>query len=250
LKYLHPFLYLLLLIAPEARSAPPSWYEVEVLVFEHLTPNTRASEIIPLESRPLNSERIQEVPSAQTKMPVQDPMADPLPLSPRAWKLTDVGQRLNKSPHYRRLLHQAWRQVAVSPHQAQPVFLHLPSPENTPSEPLDPQLEGTITLSRGRFLHLALDLLYRQPPKAAVLPKPDPDIEIPTPPLLGKHFRLTESRRIRIRELHYFDHPHVGVLVQVRQSDAPGTPQTFPLEATSAQEIPPEEAGKPLRPEE
>jgi hypothetical protein len=245
LKYFHLFLYLLLLITPEALSDSPTWYEVEILVFEHLTPNTRDLELTSLEPRLPTSEPIGKSPSAETHAPSQETVANPLPLPPRVWKLTDIAQHLNKSSHYRTLLHQAWKQIATAYQQAPSVTLRLPFPENTPGNPLDPQLEGSIILSRGRFLHLALDLLYRYLPPASMLPRPEEDSANSS-----LHVRLTQSRRIRIQELHYFDHPRFGVLAQVRQSAAPGAntrggaPKTFPLEATPAEEIPPEEAGE------
>jgi len=251
LNYLCPLFYLLLLIAPAALSAPSSWYEVEVLIFVHLTSTTPSTETEPLGSGQQSSSGHRNVASAQGNTSIETKNQDAafLPLSPRAWKLTGVAHRLNTSSHYRRLLHQAWKQIAASPQQAQPVHLHLPFVEATPqeaatfpNESLGSQLEGTVTLRRGRFLHVSLDLLYRQLPQVPVSPKAERETSEFLP--LTRQFRLTESRRIRIQELHYFDHPAFGVLIQVRQSaapkaNAPDSPQTFPLESSSTQEISP-----------
>jgi len=55
-------------------------------------------------------------------------------------------------------------------------------------------LIGTITVWRQRFLHAELDLLLR--------PAGGTD-----------EVRLRQRRKMRSRELHYVDHPKLGVLI-------------------------------------
>jgi len=69
------------------------------------------------------------------------------------------------------------------------------------------QLEGTIKVSIGRYLHVWTDLVYRRP--------------ISNPALLNNNrgytelqtFRHQDHRRMRSKELHYIDNPSFGILI-------------------------------------
>ncbi|ADE15932.1 hypothetical protein Nhal_2867 [Nitrosococcus halophilus Nc 4] len=268
MKYLSSYLSLLFLtfLATEILGAPTTWYEVEILIFEHLPPKTRVSGTGLSNPAPLDLSRALKLPSTGTQTLTEEGTSL-FPLPSRTWKLTGIEQRLHQSSRYRNLLHRSWNQPATFPQGARPVYLRLPAselssrrgetipetePTSSPREYPGPQLEGTATLSQGRFLQISLDLRYRHSSKAT-LPGAEEEASQPPPP--GRYFRLTESRRIHIQELHYFDHPLLGVLVQVRPGNAPhadnlSTPKTFPLEATAVQEMLPDEAGKAIKPGE
>ncbi len=51
--------------------------------------------------------------------------------------------------------------------------------------------------------------------------EPGPGDAVPAPPV----FRLHQSRRMRSRELHYLDHPVLGMLVVARPFTPPETKQ-------------------------
>lgn len=53
---------------------------------------------------------------------------------------------------------------------------------------------GKIIFERGTYLHLGVDLLVED---------------------RGKRYRITELRRLKADEIHYFDHPAIGVLAIV-----------------------------------
>ncbi|MFM7065991.1 MAG: CsiV family protein [Gammaproteobacteria bacterium] len=59
-----------------------------------------------------------------------------------------------------------------------------------------PMLTGSVTLSRGTYLSLGLDLLWTPQP--------------------GYHLALSERRRVKFNERHYFDHESFGAIVLVR----------------------------------
>ena len=83
--------------------------------------------------------------------------------------------------------------------------------------PLRTPLDGIATVGLARFLYLTLDLEF-QPGDL--------------PPLVDGSamppFRLTETRRMRSKELHYFDHPLFGVLALITPRPAPGSSSTSP----------------------
>jgi hypothetical protein len=77
------------------------------------------------------------------------------------------------------------------------------------------RLEGLVQVSRGRFLHLDVDLLLRPADGTAPV-------------------RVRLNRRMRSGELHYLDHPHVGILVQAERYRP--EPEPVPAEETPAGE--------------
>ena len=139
-------------------------------------------------------------------------------LTPGGHRLDGVRRRLAGSGIYRPFLHLAWRQPSLAKRRARHVRVRsarVPEPGAGESPPsLRPAMDGTVQLYRGRFLHLNADLLYYRAtlagtsPGAVALPDGDGD-GFPTV------FRLTQSRRMRLQELHYLDHPLFGVLVRV-----------------------------------
>ena len=75
------------------------------------------------------------------------------------------------------------------------------------------EVDGITTLSAGRFLHLNVDLVFSKllPGKInPVLPN-----ESAKEAQIVRRFQLKEARRIKSKELNYFDHPLFGAIVLV-----------------------------------
>jgi len=101
-------------------------------------------------------------------------------------------EALRGDNRFRVLLHRRWLQNPEPRSNATPVQLLT----------WDEELGGTLTFYLSRFLHVELNLLFQ--------------------PLLGAiggdyapSYLISEERRIRSNELHYFDHPKFGVLLRV-----------------------------------
>lgn len=101
-----------------------------------------------------------------------------------SWRLDGAAAKLTKKG-YKVLFHQAWRQTAGG--RSSNAWYGLNGPN----------LRGVVRLSRGRYLHVDTDLTVGG-------------------------IRAREHRRMRSRELHYIDHPRIGVLVRV-DAYAPGS---------------------------
>jgi hypothetical protein len=67
------------------------------------------------------------------------------------------------------------------------------------------RLSGLVKITRGRFLHLDTDLLLRDATSPAT-------------------YRIQLSRRMRSNELHYVDHPKVGIVIQATRVERPADP--------------------------
>jgi len=77
------------------------------------------------------------------------------------------------------------------------------------------EVEGTIAFSVARFLHLKLNL-WRFVPVPQNYDPTETDFESPI-----FFYEIQESRRLALGEVHYFDHPKFGVLVQIRRLPIP-----------------------------
>ncbi len=104
-------------------------------------------------------------------------------LGSSSMRLSGIASRLRNKAGYKTILHRAWRQNVISPKNAKPIRLHS---DSTP-------LDGTIKVSVKRYLHADLDLLLKN----------------------GNGYRLQASRKMRSKEIHYIDHPKMGVLILI-----------------------------------
>ncbi|MDH5613055.1 MAG: peptidoglycan binding protein CsiV [Gammaproteobacteria bacterium] len=141
--------------------------------------------------------------------------------------LADYVTRLNQSSRYNVLLHRSWQQTGLNDTDAIDIYVNTSgaddlknndvtifNPGHQTSTINDNQnfmsnVEGTLKLILGRYLHIHTDLLYRRLNTAY---KPD------SPVLNGRIFseyKIKSQRRMRSNELHYIDHPLLGILILV-----------------------------------
>ncbi|MFB3105100.1 MAG: CsiV family protein, partial [Pseudomonadales bacterium] len=113
-----------------------------------------------------------------------------------------------------------------------------PVPERTLPEPLlvqtgarvgnTQQLEGTMAVTLGRYLHFQATLWYREPalgqqpvdiPLGGGFLGGSPFSRIDRPITLPEsnqgYMLLSQSRRLRSNEIHYLDHPKFGIVVRI-----------------------------------
>jgi hypothetical protein len=117
----------------------------------------------------------------------------------------------------------------------------LSSPVRVARDRSKSAIDGTLRVHRARYLHVQADLLYYRPLANAPMASGDgvATAALPNSPdtalieqLLAEDdatprlFRLSETRRMRSRELHYLDHPLFGVLVEIWPIELPETPVT------------------------
>lgn len=175
MKLFHLILACTLLTATAASYAETTYYDIEIIVFEDTT------------GRYLNSERW-PAPQTLASDNVQTKR------SRNATKrLSGVTKKLNASDRYNVLVHKAWRERALDAKSAK--AMPIESSANSGSH-----IEGTVKVVLGRFLHFYANLDYHRSASniAGVLPE----------------YKISSHRRMRSQELHYIDHPLVGILVK------------------------------------
>ncbi len=146
-------------------------------------------------------------------------------------ELSRAARLIDRSSRYQLLRHLVWEQPGLAEDQAIPVHIHggrdygivypdraeLPGPPGqdlspVPVAPVSPvplrELDGTVTISLGRYLHVHTDLVYRQPD-----PESPAAADDGTPVLINAP--VIQERRMRSGELHYLDHPFLGILVKI-----------------------------------
>ncbi|WP_152417604.1 CsiV family protein [Methylophaga lonarensis] len=184
------------------------WYQVELVVFENLSPiSSEASPAMPMqEAAPLTvdtrNNRIQ--PASREE-------------------LSAVADRLRRSSGYRVHTHLAWQQPILGPRQSQAVA--VTSDNNL--------INGQIRLRRGTYLHADLDLWFMENTGAGAWSDSG---SLSSANYSGpRNPNLKESRRVRSGQLHYFDHPRFGALLKLTAVDAPDaalqSPESFSLPA-------------------
>lgn len=114
--------------------------------------------------------------------------------------LTDLRAPLTRLRHrFDVLAAGAWHQTLPPRDQPQPLLVQV----GTPDASRRFTLEGWLAVTIGRYLHLEARLQLRLPDGGLAV--------------------LDERRRMRSKELHYLDHPAIGLLAHVRQLQAPAS---------------------------
>ena len=162
---------------------------------------------------------------------------DPLSLGTKAFNndieassLTSIARSLSRSSRFDVLAHQSWLQPING--DATPIMIQTGARYDDRFE-----VEGTISFSRSRFLHVHtnLQLTKFEPRGGAVNPyvagfssSLSNDTLQAYPELVkveqergqyyaARHHLMQQSRRMRSNELHYLDHPMLGILVRINR---------------------------------
>ena len=141
-------------------------------------------------------------------------------------QLNDSARSIRRSSLYELLLHQSWLQ----PIGQTPVPILIQGGEQYGNLF---ELEGTFSVRRQRYLHVETDLRLTKFKKERTSPASEEQagLRFKYPALYeaarrgreyspAAEFNLREKRRLVSGELHYFDHPALGVLLLIRQSQS------------------------------
>jgi hypothetical protein len=152
--------------------------------------------------------------------------------------LNSQARSIRRSSLYKTLVHQSWLQPIAPDKDSFPILIQAGAHFDDMYE-----LDGTITISRSRFLHVNTDLwyteftpLYQQgeAPGSTAANLLAPELRDKYPEVAdwestkGQYLKvhshpLRQSRRMRSSTLHFIDHPRFGILVKIEgfnESDA------------------------------
>lgn len=190
-----PALASALLVALVTIPAQAATWRVDVLVFRYLRA-TEESGVSPTAPSVIGAIELDDEAALS---------AAGITLLPESeFALEEQWGHLRRSPQFRPLLRLAWTQN--DPPKANGPRLHLKSGELLKiaaeegfGEREFSEVDGTLALSLGRYLHLDADLVYTVAGEEAA------------------SWRLEESRRMRSEELHHLDSPRLGVLAVIKR---------------------------------
>ena len=144
--------------------------------------------------------------------------------------LRNAATRMRRSGDYAVLHHGGWLQAIPPRDSAQPLLIQLGA--SMPDATFE--LEGSVSVTLGRFLHFAAEVWLRQDPSdtrdSAELEGEADSISRGQSASVGPersrtdgtgYALLSESRRMRPGEVHYLDHPWLGILVRIEPVEAP-----------------------------
>lgn len=139
-----------------------------------------------------------------------------------SYRLNGISNGLRQSSAYAVVLHKAWRQPAYDNANAVGYPVHTAAGNGR-------IIEGTVRFTRERFLHMDTDLLMMSEDSRN-------DVADINAPYTAPVYALREKRRIRSRVLHYFDHPHFGMIATVTPYLSPEETQQLIEEENSEAE--------------
>ena len=123
----------------------------------------------------------------------------------------------------RPIYHGRWRQPVPERDEAIPILLQLNGSDGllTYDRNLH-KLEGTVHVTAKKFLHLYFNL-WHYADAIEQAPMAMPNIDSLLESNKQGYMELDESRRMRSSELHYMDHPKIGILAQIEEVKVPDT---------------------------
>jgi hypothetical protein len=183
----------------------PRQYDIELVIFRNLVVDD-GGELWPVEypdwfEHELEPEEPEMPAGAVTWLPKSQ------------FRLNAVRNALARSRPYRPLAHLAWRQSVSGRRQAKAVELPIESGRD------GAYVDGLVRVAVARYLHLDLDLRLHLPELAETASSSD--IDSSSADYGVADIRLKEQRRMRSKELHYFDHPRFGVIALITPYERP-----------------------------
>ena len=191
-------------LATTQLSAAVTEYDIELIIFEDTS------------GRYANSERWQhELLAADASESQSEPastgIADSSIRKIKGIGLGKYAKRLKANKRYNVLVHKAWRQPGLSREDAIdiPIDSRPRGAGNAPAAATQPgnSIHGTVKVVLARYLHIYTDMIYRQPRATTTSEWYGMESQ------QYKEFPINFHRRMRSKELHYIDHPLVGILV-------------------------------------
>lgn len=246
---------LFLLVANNSFAEDMRYYDVEIVVIESLSEKAKASENWPLQVNLVQPEKIVQLgQSVLSEWLPQDKEIDPklsyTVLSSNNYHLTEEVETISESKTHRVIFHTAWRQPGLDKNQALPIYFkqEVAAPpiieeenENTRNNAIEQDrdistaakkapspstLEGILRVTLSRYLHLEAELTYKNKiPSIVISDNPFSVLDNEK-----ERFKIEKQavihlkqkrRRIRSSELHYIDHPVLGILINITRYENP-----------------------------
>ena len=180
-------------------------YDVEIIIFEDA------------HARYLSSQTWSQAIQNAEEINIAESTAEPIKANPANFKSIEPSilnakyKRVSASSEYNILFYGSWRQAGLDKEQAFEIDINdLKNNHTSQSENI---LSGKFKLILTRYLHIYSDLEYLRKQTST------PENTLENIEISDEVHPLKNHRRMRSKELHYIDHPLVGILVQINPVD-------------------------------
>ena len=246
-------------LANGALAEDMRYYDVEIVIIENLRPKAKLTENWPVNvilDQPEKTITLGEPVISEWLPEGFDTTESYKLLKSDTYQLTKHVEKISESDTQRVIFHTAWRQPGLDKNLALPIYFKREIPaapmiakpeqkENSTEEtadsevlnqeiaPLPSTLEGILRVTLARYLHLEAELTYRdEVPENFELNNPL-DAYNPFSALETDKTNINSAqkqqviylkqkrRRIRSNELHYLEHPVLGMLVRMTPYEKP-----------------------------
>ena len=142
-------------------------------------------------------------------------------LSKETFSLKEEYLALRRARGVRPIYHGRWRQPVPERDAAIPILLQLDGSDGllTYDRNLH-KIEGTVHVTAKKFLHLYFNL-WHHVDAIGQAPMAVPNTVDLIKSRKHGYMELIESRRMRSSELHYLDHPKIGIIAQIEEVKLP-----------------------------
>ncbi len=185
-------------------------YQVEIIIFEHLFHDAEGE----VSHIGLNMPDLSNTIQLSSDASGGDTSYRLLPAS--MYKLGGVYSELRSSSEYRPILHLAWQQPQLT--QSRSKYVHIRKADGIAqqddSDNALVKLDGVIRIRSSQFLHADVDLFYFINELSESFINANAGAQDANQ-IQATFVELNETRRMKLNELHYFDHPVFGMLMRV-----------------------------------
>ena len=221
------------------------YYDIEVVIIENMSEEQKDSEIWPLQVNLSRDEKTVELgqPVLSEWLPEDVDMKESYKvLNSSHYKLTSEVEKISESETQRVIFHTAWRQPGLNKKLALPIYFkhevslppaiedenNVTQTQNAPAniKTMPSSLEGILRVTLARYLHFEAELtLQEKLPEVKITDNPfsvlDNENERDKIKKQGVIHLKQDRRRIRSSELHYIDHPVLGILINITPYEKP-----------------------------
>lgn len=179
-------------------AKPTSEYQIELIIFKNNKNDDINNEAWtePKLKVPENTARFQSLTSeGGNTSPDITSNSEYVLLNKDQLKYSNINNKLKYSHRYTPIAHIGWIQSKKEMSNSKPIYFNLGETYQYQSSPT-PEIEGLISFSSKKFIHANLDLIYTTS---------------------DKKFSINETRRLKNKEINYFDHPAFAAIVIINE---------------------------------
>lgn len=200
-------LFIVLLLFCSQSAIAQNWYRVELIVFKDLNPLTGGEHWGKYPGLPDTANSVELIRGQEGDPPGEIAFQT---LDKSKLTLSGTYATLSKSSQYRPLTYLAWQQPALDANRSRAVKVTINQQDT------QPLVSGNINIRSSVYLHVDLDLAFFLPDTVnQQLDDAEQGVGQSAVRKTNAVTRLTETRRVKLNEIHYFDHPLFGAIVRV-----------------------------------